>query len=164
MAGSADRDIKKVAVTERRRTALELRKSGLTYEQIAERQGQPDKMAARRDVMGAIKEIIAEPAAEVLQLELARLDGMFLALWDRCQTGEDRAITLALKIMERRAAFLGIDAPKNVQLSAASYGTQSDDPATRAIKLRALLRDVEGQENEIASGAEGQIYLEGGAD
>jgi hypothetical protein len=53
----------------------------------------------------------------VRELELTRLDAMLLPLWRRVQAGEEKAIDRALRIMERRARLLGLDAPTRGELS-----------------------------------------------
>ena len=50
-------------------------------------------------------------------LEAARLDAMLLPLWRRVQQGDERAVDRALKIMERRARLLGLDAPSKSEQS-----------------------------------------------
>ena len=112
MANSAKRDRAKANVAERQRKALELRKAGATYEQIASQLSYADRSGAAAAVKAGIKAIIAEPAQEVLALELQRLDAMLLGLWTKAKSGDVAAVDRALRIMERRANFLGIDAPK----------------------------------------------------
>jgi hypothetical protein len=66
MGNSAKRDARKVDLNERRKTALEARISGLSYQAIADKLGYSDKTLVRRDVVNGIKEIVREPAEEVL--------------------------------------------------------------------------------------------------
>jgi len=112
MGNSAKRDAAAAETAERYRKALELRKAGATYDQIAAQLGYSAKAAARHAVQAAIKEIIREPAEEVIQLELSRLDAMLLGCWTKAKSGDVHCIDRALRIMERRASYLGIDAPK----------------------------------------------------
>jgi hypothetical protein len=112
MGNSAKRDARAAEQAEKRRKALELRKAGATYEQIADQLKLPNKSVSYKLVKAAIKAIIREPAEEVLRLELERLDAMLLGCWSRAKTGDSAAIDRALRIMERRAAYLGLDAPK----------------------------------------------------
>lgn len=109
---SAKFDAKICDANERTRKALELRKAGATYDQIAAQLGYGNRSNAYRAVKEAIHEIIREPAEEVLQLELARLDALLLGCWQKAKTGDSRAIDRAIRVMERRSAYLGLDAPK----------------------------------------------------
>jgi len=115
MGNSAKRDAKKVDINERRKIALEARISGLSYQAIADKLGYSDKTLVRRDVVNGIKEIVREPAEEVLRIELARLDEMHAGCWEAAKSGDVQALDRALKIQDRRAKYLGLDAPTKTQ-------------------------------------------------
>ena len=100
---------RQVRAHERHLQALELRKAGVTYEVIAGQLGYANASGARKAVLSALKATLREPAAELRELELARLDAMLLPLWRRVQAGDEKAIDRALRIMERRARLLGLD-------------------------------------------------------
>ena len=105
---------------ERQLQALELRKAGASYEAIAERLGYADRSGAYRAVKAALTLTLREPAAELRSLEAERLDAMLLPLWRRVQTGDEKAVDRALRIMERRARLLGLDAPASVEVGGGS--------------------------------------------
>jgi hypothetical protein len=100
---------RQVRAHERHLQALELRKAGVTYEVIAGQLGYANASGARKAVVSALKATLREPAAEVRELELARLDAMLLPLWRRVQAGDEKVVDRALRIMERRARLLGLD-------------------------------------------------------
>jgi len=100
---------RQVRAHERHLQALELRKAGVTYEVIAGQLGYANASGARKAVLSALKATLREPAAELRELELARLDAMLLPLWRRVQAGDEKAVDRALRIMERRARLLGLD-------------------------------------------------------
>jgi hypothetical protein len=100
---------RRIEAAEKRARALELRKAGATYDQIAQRLGFSNRGNAQRAVLTALKEITAEPAVEVRQLELERLDAMLLGLWQQARNGDVNAVDRALRIAERRAKLLGLD-------------------------------------------------------
>lgn len=89
--------------------ALEYRKAGATFEQIAEKLGLSNKGNAYRLVRDALKEVTREPAEEVLILELERLDRMLMGMWGQAAAGDVFAVDRVLKIMDRRAKYLGLD-------------------------------------------------------
>lgn len=104
---------------ERRREALELRKAGATYRQIG-RQLHVSGKTAYKDVQRELAVIAKERgkvAEDVLGLELERLDAMQLALSRKVGGGDDRSITTALRVMERRAALVGLDKPKEINVN-----------------------------------------------
>lgn len=100
------------------RDALELRKQGHTFQYIADQLGYAHPSGARHAVMAGLRKIIQEPADELRKLELERLDVMLNSLWPailRADAYTPRAVEVALKVMDRRAALLGLDAPKQVE-------------------------------------------------
>jgi hypothetical protein len=106
-----------IASHDRKLQALELRKAGATFQMIADQLGYRSPSGAHKAVVSALRATLREPAEELRELELTRLDAMLLSLWRRVQAGEERAIDRALRIMERRARLLGLDAPTRGELS-----------------------------------------------
>ncbi len=98
-------------IAERRRKALDLRKAGASYDAIAQQLRLSGSGSAYKIVQAALKATYREPADDVRKLELERLDRLTLALWSRAQQGETEAIDRVLKLMDRRAKLLGLDAP-----------------------------------------------------
>ena len=104
---------RKITAAERRKKALEFRKAGMTYEQIAGQLGVTTG-AAHKSVMTALKEIREkqnEAAEDVLAIELERLDTMLIGILPAARKGNQGAIDRVLRIMDRRAKYLGLDAP-----------------------------------------------------
>jgi hypothetical protein len=108
---------RRVQAHARQLQALELRKAGATYQAIAEQLGYAHAKGAYKAVASALKLTLREPADGLRELEVARLDAMLLALWRRVQSGDEKAVDRALRIMERRARLLGLDAPSRGELS-----------------------------------------------
>jgi len=107
-------------IASRRKLALELRQAGLTYRELATaltNRGYPCKFTtAYKDVMRCLDEIAEkthEEADHLRTLELTRLDTMLKGIWNRVIKGDTPSIDRALKISERRARLLGIDAPQH---------------------------------------------------
>lgn len=94
--------------------AFELRKSGASFRQIAEQLGYADESGARKAVMALLKKQQVEAVEDYRKVELARLDAMLLAIAQQVRQGHLGAIDRALKIMERRARLLGLDAPTKI--------------------------------------------------
>lgn len=98
-----------VEVAEKHARALNLRRSGATYQQIAEQLGYANRGMAYRIVSEELAKVTAEPAEALLQLELDRLDTMLLGLWPKARTGHAESVRAVLRIMERRSRYLGLD-------------------------------------------------------
>lgn len=89
--------------------ALELRKAGYTYLEIAKALKFSNGGAAYKAVQRAMKEVLIEPVKELKEMELARLDEMFNGVWPQAIQGNQKAIQTALLIMARRAKMMGMD-------------------------------------------------------
>lgn len=105
-----------IAAVERQRQALELRKAGLSYVAIAERLGYANHTGALKAVKSALRSLVREPAEELIEVEVNRLDDMLAGLWLEARKGNVAKIDRVLKIMQRRAELLGLDAPKTVRV------------------------------------------------
>ncbi|HEY7183851.1 MAG TPA: hypothetical protein VIC84_20635 [Blastocatellia bacterium] len=106
-----------VDVALRQTEALRLRQAGNTFEQIATKLRYSDPSGARNAVLAALRENVTEPNAEMRALELARLDALHAALWSKARLGDLGAVDRVLKLMERRAKMLGLDARQAVDVS-----------------------------------------------
>lgn len=91
--------------------ALEARKEGKTFDQIAEECGYNSRQAAHDAVKRALDAIIREPADSLRVLDLERLDVLWQIQYLNAQAGDVQAMAACMKIMERRARLLGLDAP-----------------------------------------------------
>lgn len=91
--------------------ALELRMEGKTFEAIAEELGYAGKQGAYDAVRRSLEAITREPAEALLKLDLERLDAMWGIHYLNAQAGDVQALAACMKIMERRAKLLGLDAP-----------------------------------------------------
>lgn len=102
---------------DRDRQALELRKAGATYDQIALQLGYSQRSGAHHAVQRGLSDFMQPVADDVRALELARLDTLLMGLWNAARNGNIGAVDRAIKIMERRSAYLGLDAPKRSEIS-----------------------------------------------
>lgn len=102
---------RRVKAHTRQLQALELRKAGLTYARIAEICGYASKIGAHKAVQAAIRSTLREVAEDVRSLEIDRLDALMTGVYPQAIKGNQGAIDRVLRIMERRAKLLGLDAP-----------------------------------------------------
>lgn len=96
-----------------REAALDLRRAGWSFERIGEKLG-ITRQAAHKLVTGAMESARAQIAASTDELrmeEVSRLDGLLEKLWPKARKADAQAVDRVLKIMERRAKLLGLDAP-----------------------------------------------------
>jgi len=101
---------------------LNLRLAGYSYQRIAEKIGYASASGAWAAVKSALHELIAEPAEDVLKMELARLDRYLLLLHKKIFEEQDTSkIDVALRVAKRRAELLGLDRPIKVDARTVSY-------------------------------------------
>lgn len=144
---------------ERRMQALELRKAGATYDQIAKTCGYTDRTYAYKAVQTCIKNLIRERSSEVVTIEIERLDAMLLSIWSKVKDGDVAAIDRAIKIMERRAKLLGLDAPIKNEVSGPDgkpIQTQvfNHESVIAALEARSIGDSEESGSNENGSDGE----------
>ena len=110
--------VRRLAARERQIRALELRREGKSFPQIARELGYRSVAGAYDSVMGALRETVREPAEQVRALELERIDLMFAAVWPTALEGHIAAQQQVLRLMDRRARYLGLDQPLKVDVEA----------------------------------------------
>jgi hypothetical protein len=127
---------RKVETIDKDLAALELRRQGFTYQQIADRTGYANRSAAYQAVQRGLALSVRETADEVRQLEIERLEDLRRPALEVLRrrhlvvsqgkvmhdpdTGEPlidsmpalHAIDRLIKLAERMAAFRGLDAPR----------------------------------------------------
>lgn len=120
-------EAKRIKATIRRAFVLELRKSGKSYREIAAETINKfgaaklpngyDERYAWFDVDTELKRLnseMSDNAKEVRRLELERLDVLQDTLWPLAIGGNLAAIDRILRIAQRRAELLGLDAPTKI--------------------------------------------------
>jgi hypothetical protein len=105
---------------------LELRRAGFTFQRIAEEVGYATPSGAQRALERIMTRNVPQAPEEFRWQELDRLDRMQVALWPRAMKGDDRAIGTIVRLMERRARLVGIDAPQRIQAEVVNYDGNRD--------------------------------------
>lgn len=115
MARSQKTSPKAIRMNEMAIKAVELRKAGATYELIAQQLGYSSKATAFNAVNRIMTSTKRESSKEAFEIELRRLDDLFMSLWPAARGGELPAVDRCLRIMEQRRKMLGLDAPEKIQ-------------------------------------------------
>ena len=97
---------------------LELRLAGASYREIGAAL-KVSHVQAIRDVTYMLRQYASQPADEVREVERRRLDRLLLSHWPAAtgQPADLKAATMVLQIMDRRARYLGLDAPQKVDIT-----------------------------------------------
>jgi hypothetical protein len=95
-------------VAERRAKMLDARRAGKTFQQIADELGYASASAASKDFSRVVKQVVREPATQLLDLELARIDELWSAHYQR---GKSDLWTLdrLLSLSKHRARLLRLE-------------------------------------------------------
>jgi hypothetical protein len=141
---------KRIQAVENQRRALELRKSGATYDQIAQVIGYSDASGASKAVQRALQAVIQEPAKEVLTINMERLNHMLLTVWPKINAGDERAIDTGLRIMDKIDRLMGTEQAqqiehKHVHAGAVLVVDGDEDAYIAAMKRMAGIVGSEGQ-------------------
>lgn len=137
-------------LADRRERVYAMRLTGKSLGFIAQAEG-VSKTTVFNDIEAVIKAKTEVPAQQVREMELDRLDLLLDKLMPRVEQGDVQAIQTALKVMDRRAKFLGLDAPTKVDTT-----VHQVDPMDTA--LGELLREYRmkqaAEEQALKDGAE----------
>jgi hypothetical protein len=111
---------KSINIVDRRRRALELRRAGATYEQVASVIAKELKLPkysrarAYEDIDFALAELNREfniDTEGLRRLELEKIDRLELGLWKSAINGDPQSVKVFVSLMDRRAKLCGLDAP-----------------------------------------------------
>lgn len=104
---------KRIAAAERRSKAVALRIQGRTFAQIGTelRISAPRAYQLVRGALAMLTDNATEGAEHLRALEAMRLDELQVKVWEKAIGGDYKAVDRVLRIMERRAKLLGLDAP-----------------------------------------------------
>jgi len=104
---------KAIALAQRRGACLDWRSQGQAYHVIGKHLGISPSTVLRH-VIAAIEGLLPdEKRQQVLELEMYRLDALQAAFFRNAVDGDVAAADMVLKIMNRRALYLGLNAETN---------------------------------------------------
>ena len=126
MATPGIKSAKRIEIAQRRTRVADLIKSGLSNRAIAAQLG-CDEGTVRGDVKNVLAHLSEETAARApgaRDVMLAQLDDIFIPAHTKASAadGNDNAALTCVRIMERRAKLLGLDAPTRVENTGAKGG------------------------------------------
>jgi hypothetical protein len=103
---------------ERELQAIQLRSNGATYEQIATTLGYSQRDGAYKAVVRGLRresESYAESTELARNMSVRRLDQITMAIMPLARQGDPASIDRIIRLEMRRAALLGLDAPKQIE-------------------------------------------------
>ena len=141
---------KEVALLEQQVIFWQDYKQGHSYRQIADKYGVTESLVGNliRKYIKDLRETGLRTVAEYRQVQIERIQTSYASIWTNVLRGRVDAINTMIRLMEREAKLLGLDAPTKVDISAriiALAQAEGVDP-DEAIEI------AEGAYRELASG------------
>lgn len=131
---------RRTTAADRRRQAMQLRTQGLSFQRIGDALG-ISRQSAHKHVQRALAELARETeqaVRELRALESERLDRALAVIWPQVEAGHLGAIDRMLRIGERRARLLGLDAPTRIAPTDPSGTAEYSSPRGMAALLASL--------------------------
>jgi hypothetical protein len=120
---------------DKEREIVELRTEGYVWREIAEQVGM-STAGVYKAYNRAMTRVIAPSIEEHRELELDRLDILQRTYWQPAVNGNLRAADYVLRVIDKRAKLLGLDAPLKVQAEVVTYdGSDLDREVERVARI-----------------------------
>ena len=120
---------------------LELRLAGASYTQIQSEVGFKGPSGVHYALKRAMERNTIEGTDQLRALECGRLDKMQAAIWPQVLRGDAEAVRTVIRIMQRRALMMGLDAPIKIDIEARiredaiAEGLDPDECVTTAMRI-----------------------------
>ena len=134
-------------VAERYRRVVDLKKAGLTYDQIAHELGYADRSGAKRALDAAIDRWGTESIDSLRMIQNEQIDDLFRRAMAAILEGDLGQIDVAIRLMKRRAELFGLDASKRHEISGLDGGAIKTDVGDMLI---ARLTELQARQGALA--------------
>ena len=138
----------------RMRNALELRKAGVSYSEIAKRLGWNSPKSAYTAINKALMAQMSETVEEARQIEMERLNHLLMLAWAKAQGGDLAAMDRCVMLMREIRAVRGEQEERSARRAIdgqAVLVVDGDDEADYVASLR-LIQGGKGQDDLAQTG------------
>lgn len=151
---------------EKRKKALDLRRAGWSFEDIAAEVGYANKGSAHRAVKQGIAAITRESATELLELQMSRLDDLMAGAYEAARNGDLFAIDRVLKIIDQQAKFTNLydREPEDDNIARAGAALVAMVEAAKVVHAGNVAAAAALAAQEGGSDADGRPVAEAGSD
>lgn len=118
--------------------AIRLRRDGQTFQVIAERLGYTNRSAAEKAYMAGLERWGRKDVADLRDAEVDRLDNYLAVIAPQVAKGSLLAIDRAVRISERRARLLGLDAPTKLTITDEALEAERERLKGEVVHLRTV--------------------------
>jgi hypothetical protein len=143
---------------EKERKVVELRQMGVTYEVIAKQVGYASASGAYHAYERALARYPRETVDKKRDLAEARIERLLAGVWTKALRGEIPAIMATIKLFERQAKLLGLDAPQRIENKVEVFegGSLVDEQVRR---FAYLIAEIESEDNQRTPSDGEQVIL-----
>ncbi len=117
-----ERKGKQLRLAERKARAYSLSLAGWNYREISMDIGVSPQQVGKyiRGALANVEDLSAAQTAELRQIQFDRIQALFKKVWAKVATGKDllSAVQTAIRLLEREAKLMGLDAPTKVDITA----------------------------------------------
>tara|TARA_B100000131_G_scaffold265524_1_gene263099 strand:- start:166 stop:696 length:531 start_codon:yes stop_codon:yes gene_type:complete len=150
-------------VAERYRRVVDLKKAGLTYDQIASELGYADRSGAKRALDAALERWGTESVTSLRMIQNEQIDDLFRRVMTAILEGDLSQVDVAIRLMKRRAELFGLDASKRHEISGLDGGSIKTDVGDMLIarltelqaRQGALTENLDNEPLRLPQSAEG---------
>lgn len=135
---SSPGSVRRAKAAARQLEAIQLRRDGNTFQIIAERLGYANRSAAEKAYLAGLERWGRRDVADLRDAEVDRLDSYLAAIAPQVAKGSLLAIDRAVRISERRAKLLGLDAPTRLTITDEALEAERERLKGEVIHLRSI--------------------------
>jgi hypothetical protein len=129
---------------ERYRRVVDLKKAGLTYDQIAAEVGYADRSGAKHALDAALERWGTDSVGSLRMVQNEQLDDLWRRVFAAIAQGDLTQIDRALKILKRRADLWGMDAPRQHEIAGPGGSALRTDVGDLLMSRLEELRERQG--------------------
>jgi hypothetical protein len=152
----SENEEKELDLIKRETQVVELRRTGATWEGIAQVVGYSNAGGAYKAYQRAMSRVFDQPVQELRNAELDRLDRLQRAYWKDAIEGNARSADFILRVIDKRAKLLGLDAPTKIQAEVVNY-----DAGVIDADIERIIRELEQLDQGITVEVEERVSTEG---
>ena len=131
-------------IAERYRRVVDLKKAGLTYDQIAVEVGYADRSGAKHALDAALERWGTDSVGALRMVQNEQLDDLWRRVFAAIAQGDLSQIDRAIRILKRRSELWGLDAPRQHEISGPGGSSVRTDVGDLLIARLEELRDRQG--------------------
>ncbi|ORL93430.1 hypothetical protein A5N78_04660 [Prescottella equi] len=151
-------NLKPEGISDRQRAvnAMQLRRDGKTWDEVADACGYADRSTAHRAVKRVLERVEGETVDDYREVVNARYEALYTKAWEAITSAEGKGqlvgrsqlVAAARGVLDSQAKLLGLGAPQKSELTVTTRAAVDDEISALVNKLRGSEPAPETQENQ----------------